>query len=264
MDATTIRMIIAEENNKQKAEIEEAMKAYVTPLFERYERAIQKLSVEVNSVKETANNALTAAATNTAAITGLENTVNDIPATNTALQNKIDALEKKLKEVETDLDDVRNRSMRGNLVIHGIPENENNDPQNKVTTHDLVANFLVTQLGAPSQEAAKAQLVRAHRSAKKNNNNRQRTTPRPIFIKFDRDDTAENYLRTSINKKTINKGFKVQKQFTKPLQERRNLATHERRKMMDNGEIIKGFVEYPAVLKVVRPGDTKYTRIKEF
>ena len=262
MDATMIRTIIAEENKKQKAEIEEAMKAYVTPLFERYERTINNLSVEVNSVKEIANNALTAAATNTVAIAGLENTVNDIPATNTALLNKVDALEKKLVKVEADLDDVRNRSMRGNLVIHGIQESENNDnPQTKVTTCDLVANFLVTHLDAPSHEAAKAQVVRAHRSAK---NNRQRNTPRPIFIKFDRDDTAEMYLSASIRKRTINNGFKVQKQFTKPLQDRINQATHERRKMMDKGEIVKGFVEYPAVLKVLRPGDTKYTKIKEF
>ena len=127
MDATTIRKIIAEENKKQKTEIEEAMKAYVTPLFERYEQTINNLSIEVNSVKDIANNALTASATNTAAIAGLENTVNDIPATNTALLNKVDALEKKLAAVEADLDDVRNRSMRGNLVIHGVPESEKND-----------------------------------------------------------------------------------------------------------------------------------------
>ena len=128
-------------------------------------------------MKEVANNALTAAATNTAAIAGLENTVNDIPATNTALLNKVDALEKKLAEVEANLDDVRNRSMRGNLVIHRIQESEknDNDPQTKVTTRDLVANFLVTHLDAPSQAAAKAQIVRAHRSAK--NSNRQRNTP---------------------------------------------------------------------------------------
>ena len=178
-----------------------------------------------------------------------------------SITEKFVQLEKKVEDLESELDDTRNRSMRGNLVFYGLEESESDDPRNRTTTQDIVASFLVDYLDAPSIDSAKLEIVRAHRSAK---NNRERTTPRPIFVKFARDDTAERYLRASNRNKVTDEGYKVSQQFTKRLQERRNEAMHERRRMKDRGEIVSGFVDYPAILKVKRPGETNYRKVKTF
>ena len=149
--------------------------------------------------------------------------------------------------------------MRGNLVFHGLLEEEDNN----VTTKDLIANFLHVELGAPSPEAAKKHLVRVHRGRKSNNNER-RNTPRPIYVKFARDDLVESYLKVSIEKRLTDRGMKVTKQYTKKLQGRINLALQRRRQLVENGDIAKGFIEYPAVLKGKSRNDQGYRTIEVF
>ena len=170
-------------------------------------------------------------------------------------------LDNALQNLTVELDDVKNRSMRGNLIFYAIPEIETEG----TTTKDLLADFLVYHLGVPNRERALTYLVRVHRSRRNNNEGeQQQNKARPIYVKFSRDDTAEFFLRASITEKVTSKGFKVTKQFTKELQERRNKALVRRRQMIDNGEITKGFVDYPAVLKGLRVGMKHYTTIEKF
>ena len=126
--------------------------------------------------------------------------------------------------------------MRGNLVFHSLKEEEDGN----VTTKDLIANFLHLELGVQSPELAKRQIIRAHRSRKSNNNNGRRNTPRPIYVKFARDDLADEHLnlKTSIQKRLTDQGLKVTKQFTKKLQGRINLALQRRRELVEAGEIM--------------------------
>lgn len=242
-----IQGIIIAENKKLKLEIDASMRAYVSPLFDKYDLKFQQLEADLLTTTSTADKALAASVTNEQNIATLKSKVDDQPIP-PSVTEKFDQLEKKILDLELELDDTRNRSMRGN-------------PRNRSTTKDIIANFLTDYLDAPSFDSAKLHIVRAHRSAK---NNRERTTPRPIFVKFDRDDTAERFLSASIQNKVTDEGYKVSQQFTKRLQARRNEAMQERRRMRDRGEIVSGFVDYPAVLKVKGPGETNYRKVKTY
>ena len=255
-----IQGIIIAENKKLKLEIDASMRAYVSPLFEKYDLKFQQLEADLLTTTSTADKALAASVTNEQNIAALKSRVDDQSIPPSVIE-KFEQLEKKILDLEEELDDTRNRSMRGNLVFYGLEESESDDPRNRSTTKDIIANFMTDYLDAPSFESAKLHIVRAHRSAK---NNRERTNPRPIFVKFDRDDTAERFLSASIRNKVTDEGYKVSQQFTKRLQARRNEAMQERRRMRDRGEIVSGFVDYPAVLKVKGPGETNYRKVKTY
>ena len=269
--STMIRQIMKEEHENLKADLNSSIASYTKPFFDLYDKNFKNFEVYMQSVNQTASEALSTANKNKEDIRKLETSVENITnnpiassllptatTTDPATSKRIDELEQRLATAEEDLDDMRNRSMRGNLVFHGLLEEEDND----VTTKDLIANFLHAELGAQSPEVAKRQLVRAHRSRKKNNE--RRTNPRPIFVKFARDDLADEYLKTSIDKRLTNRGLKVTKQFTRKLQARINSALQRRRELVEAGEIVKGFVEYPAILKGQSRADQAYRTIEVF
>ena len=265
--SSMIRQIMKEEHENLKVDLNNAIAAYTKPFFDIYDKNFKSFDVCIQSVTQTANEALTTANQNKEVIKTLETSVEKIINTpTTAVQpdastaNRIDELEKRLAAAEDELDDVRNRSMRGNLVFHGLEEEEDGN----LTTKELIATFLHVELGAQSPELAKRQLIRAHRSRKSNNNNERRNTPRPIYVKFARDDLADEYLKTSIQKRLTDRGLKVTKQFTKKLQGRINLALQRRRQLVEAGEIVKGFVEYPAILKGLSRTDQAYRTIEVF
>ena len=235
-------------NNEMLAAIREIIKEENSKLHAR----LDSLDKNVAETREVADKALTASRVNQENIATLEeSTTTD----HNDLQEQIDKL-------KTELDDVRNRSMRGNLVFYGIKEEENDDPQQRVTTKDLVASFLVKFCNVQSRETAHNYLVRVHRS--RNNEKNRRQTPRPIFAKFSRDDVADMFLRACIEQKVTDHGYKVTKQFTPQLQVRRNEAMQLRRELLQRKEIEKGYVDYPAVLKCVKTGDRHYTTIETF
>ena len=266
-----IRKIIKEEHENLKTELNNSIAAYTKPFFEIYDKNFESFKLCMESVGQNATEALSTANQNKKDIQKLEQSVENImnkpitpssptsvvPTTDPTTISRIDALEKRLAETEDELDDLRNRSMRGNLVIHGLREEEND----KLTTKDLIANFLHIELGAPTPDAARKQLVRAHRGRKSNS---ERNTPRPIYVKFSRDDLAEEYLKVSIQKRLTDRGMKVTKQFTKKLQARINVALQRRRQLVESGDIMKGFVEYPAVLKGKTRDDQGYRTIEVF
>ena len=107
-------------------------------------------------------------------------------------------------------------------------------------------------------------VVRAHR-AKRNPSRDKKSGPRPIFVKFDRDDTAGNYLQKSIRRE-IGKGggVRIKKQFTKKLQARIDEALQHRRRLITNKAVTKAYVDYPAVLKGMYTGTNELVTIQTY
>ena len=157
------------------------------------------------------------------------------------------------------LDDAINRSMRGNLVFHNVPEEKDENPE---ATKALLANILADHFNK-DQNDVMYDIVRAHRSAAKPDSNKCR----PIFVKFAREDVAEGInidLSRRENKTKSGVYFKCTKQYIKALQDRRNDALVKRRELLDDNSIIKGFVEYPAKLIVMFAGQSKYSKHSEY
>ena len=170
--STMIRQIMKEEHENLKADLNSSIASYTKPFFDLYDKNFKNFEVYMQSVNQTATEALSTANKNKEDIRKLETSVENITnnpivplpptatTTDPATSKRIDELEKRLATAEEDLDDMRNRSMRGNLVFHGLLEEEDKD----YTTKDLIADFLHAELGAQSAEVAKRQLVRSHRS----------------------------------------------------------------------------------------------------
>ena len=175
------------------------------------------------------------------------------------LQREI-GYKKDIDEMKKVIDDQINRSMRGNLVFFGLAEEENDN----FNSRDLVADFIFENLYVETDNITintiHKSIVRAHRGKFRP----EKKGPRPIYVKFDRDDTAATYLRKSIASKLD--GVRVKPQFTKSLQERIDNALKLRRDLFTKKQVKKAYVEYPATLKAVlmNSTDNKYTTIQTF
>ena len=95
----------------------------------------------------------------------------------------ISKIETQLRGVLLELEDLRNRSMRSNLIFKGVPE------ESKETwddTSQLIAGFITENLNLPySLDQIDIQISRAHRtnddgSGRRNN----KSEPRPIIAQF--------------------------------------------------------------------------------
>ena len=179
---------------------------------------------------------------------------------------KIEELETERKRQNEELDDQINRSMRGNIVVRGLPEDNKEDWS---TTKSKLCDFLAT-LSTETPQVIYQKLDRAHRSGK-----REEGKPRNIYANFVKSVDANYYVdqfvklsvkrsRSSLHNNN-SKPIRVDHQYTKQLEERRNQAKIERRKLLDAKEIAMGHIAYPAKLLVkADANDKKWNLIREF
>ena len=253
-----LKQSIAEEHSTLKKDIlstvQEAFTEY-DKSFKLMDQRIQKTENDISNVNRTASAAYQTSTTNATNIRSIQNTVDNIDPD--YYQTQIQDFQKRISELEEETYDLRNRSMRSNLAFLGIKE----DDRAGRPTHNIVADFLVEHLDVETHDATLDDIVRAHRG-KQNGNNR--AGGRPIYVKFARDDIAADYLRRSIEKQVTKKGFKVSQQFSAKVQTRRNAALQKRKELIASKQIIKGFVEYPAILKGMVEGEQGYKVIQTF
>ena len=88
--------------------------------------------------------------------------------------NLLNDYEKRIIELESMLDDQINRSMRNNIVMKGISEENNETPSQ---TKDIVSNIIGRHLNIDSNTVHNA-IERAHRGGKRDGNKK----PRNIYI----------------------------------------------------------------------------------
>ena len=201
----------------------------------------------------------------TTRVAELERRCNEQDKNNAEHKLREQSYKESIEQLQTSLDDQINRSMRSNLVFTGLNETEK---RGEISTRDIVADFIFNKIYDESDTNITLNyvnnlIVRAHRGKYSG----ERSTPRPIFVKFSRDDVAAFLLWKSIEKKVSKNGCSVRPQHTKPLQERINKALAYRRELFDKKEVTKAFVEYPATLKGILSTSSdpdKYTVIKTF
>ena len=242
-----------------KQELELANKDLLSALsikIDEIDKRVSTLETTLTGVQHTASLSYDTSDANLQTIKSLATRVAYLETTSLSISKQLDeaiAREKASKiavqNLERSVDDQINRNMRGNLIFSGLKELEGNN----FTSKDIIVNFIHDTLyDEEDTDITKASIastiVRAHRGkfdkAKPNK-------VRPIFVKFSRDDYASTFLKQSILKKVTKDGFKVRPQHSAALQGRINLALIMRKKLLDEGKILKGFVEYPATLKGV-------------
>ena len=181
--------------------------------------------------------------------TKLKSANDDIKRLNTKckdFENKVKMLETQNQTLENKTDDLEARSMRENLLFHGIPElpNENCELQ--------IKQFLVDKLSIDDD----IKLDRAHRLGKPKGNNR------PIVVKFHSYKDRELVRTTAQTKanelKNFNQGVGIQ-QTKAVLQKRKTMsAAFEREKAAGRS------VKWAGAKLMVRDGDVgNFREVKE-
>ena len=231
---------------------------------------VATLQREVNDLKKTASDAYDIANDNAKKVETLERKVKELTASKEEQNRVNEDVAQQLKgckednnKLEEQLDDQTDRLMRANIVLRGVPETET---EQKLTI-DVASRFLFENIYKNTEgitlHGVRLSIVRAHRS--KFNPSRENKGPRPIFLKFLRDDYAANVLDLSIKMNVFqSSGVRVNQQFCKRVQARRDEAMKHRRTLLRDKEIEKGHVEYPAKLFVKYHNTPRYTLLKEY
>ena len=272
-----LRQAIAEGNEKLRIELKTELIEDLTKTIEKtisdklqsIQLNVSVLETTVESLKQTASDAYDIGSSNSNEISNIKTRLETLEVSslqqskhNEDLQAREVGYKKDIEELKRVVDDQINRNMRGNLVFFGLPETETET----FGTKSLVADFIYTELyqksSTISQESISGTIVRAHRGRR--DPKHEKKGPRPIYVKFNRDDTAAVYLRQSIIRNVSKNGVRVKQQFTKALQERRDKALKTRRELFNQRSITKAFVEYPATLKAIYNNSTVYTVVKQF
>ena len=194
-------------------------------------------------------------AINTCNITKLEERLLKLELAATLKDQEIQALQDENKTLKNDMDDQINRGMRNNLIIKGIPETDGDDREN---TRRLVSKELSAIIDEYSEQDVDNVIDRAHRGGRRHQTARG---PRHIYIKFLSSSHVDEFVEAGRRQRTT---FRLEKQYSKAVTDRRNLAMIERKKLKANKEIISGYVDYPAKLMIKTVGQTTYKLHQEF
>ena len=144
----------------------------------------------------------------------------------------INKIEAQLRGVLLELEDLRNRSMRSNLIFKGIPE------ESKETwddTSQLLAGFITKNLKLPySFDQMDMQISRAHRSSDTDSSRRNnKSEPRPIISQFVNWRVAEEVRQEIIHLNSRNQlKVIVNQMLSKELTKRRNNALIKRKEYL--------------------------------
>ena len=263
-----IQNTINNSNEKLKQELALSFEQTIDKKLEGIQKDITTLLNDVEGLKRTANDAYEMAKKNEEQLLLLQPKVKqfqEFMAAQDQLKAELVTSKQTVTNLEDELDDLRNRGMRGNLVFFGLPEEE--DTKQHHYTKDIVAQFIFQQLYTEhdniSLEYIQNTIVRAHRSKFDPRRDAEKG-PRPVFVKFYRDDLADKFFQQGIKSKVSQRGYQVKQQFTKKMQKRVDAALIHRKELFGNKAIVKGYVEYPAVLKGIYTGTTEWKVIRKF
>ena len=262
-----------------KNDLHSALKLHLNP-------TIDKLQAQLDAVALIAENALKLAEQMEIRLKKSEEAQLALKAENNELKYKLKTNSNHIKLIEDNvssnqhsleerIEDRTNRQLRKTLVFRGIPEQPSTATDGAETathkteswqeTKDLLADQISEICALPKPDAA-AMLERAHRSAP--NPRYKGTAPRPIYVAlFDWNQSQlciEKFRQHNITNK--NSKIMCEQKYGPITTQRRNQAMMMRKELKDSGEIVAGYVAFPARLmaKTSHREGSKYTMVRDF
>ena len=165
-------------------------------------------------------------------------------------------LQVRVKALAKQMEDRTNRQLRQTMVLRNLKEDA--DEKTWDDTRDLVANKITELIGVEFEEA-KRLINRCHRGGDPKYYKAEKRI-RPIYIAFMRWDTCEKLLHEARKQNVFSLDYKYAPRTTV----RRNNALKLRRELKTNGDIVSGYVKFPAVLMGKKSVDAKYDVIRDF
>lgn len=256
--------------------LEKTLKQLESSLQKGYNKTIEKLNDTIDSLTQTLNNTKKHCEK-------LEQEVRQLREEKTKLASDIKAANANIRAVEERVEERTNRQLRKTLVFRGIPEAAAvtaNDSRNSSTSSADTAPTAAESWEASKKKIAEAianvsditaesaveMVERAHRSAP--NPRYKGTAPRPIFAAIYKWPDAETIVDAFRKFNIANPESKVScdYKYGPMTTKRRSMAFLERKKLKETGEIVAGYVAYPARLMVKRSkrDGSKYVCLKDF
>ena len=163
-----------------------------------------------------------------------------------------------LEELSERLEERTNRQLRQTLIFKGIHELENEKTWADTKAH-LATN--ISQCVGVTQTFALQMLNRVHRGRPNPRNARQRVIYANLYSWEICGKLVHDFRRLNIEGKSQ---IRVEYKYGPRTSYRRNQALLKRKELKEMGDIISGYVAYPARLYVKRPGRSRTDPYEEY
>ena len=168
-----------------------------------------------------------------------------------SLSTKVEGQDRRISQLEEQIEDQINRNTRSTLVIRGIKHKNTEKTWND--TENVLANTLCSYFGWN-----KDQLIhdtdRGHRGTYKNSNS-------PIYVKFMSWKVTQSVMTSIISANRAGKlNIFASHKYSKRIQDKMNPQLLKRKefKQDEDKKLWKSYVKIPGVLMVKKPGDQGY------
>ena len=192
---------------------------------------------------------------------GLNSVNSDVAEIKQDLEKK--AEKEKLEELENEVEELRNRSRRNNLVFYNVPEKaEGKD------CAEFIQDFIAAHMGLETL-CGHVEIERAHRTPARRAKSSDKKKPRPIHVAFLRYTDKAKVLSNAAARLKDNpfQGnlIGIGADFAKKTQERRKELVPYKRHLQKKLGQEKVFIAYPATLKYLdENGKENVVRNEEF
>ena len=248
--------LLKEQQKQTEITVKNTIKDAIKNEFTSLKDEIVRLQNELETVRGVADNANKLSEI-------LKKDCTQLKEDNTNLKSKLQTVIKEQESLQETIEDNKNRQLRKTLVFKGIPEQRFSDEQNSnpdgsprmnPESWDDTATILATQISETlddtTVEQARRMVERCHRGAE--NKRYKGTAPRPIFAAFvdwrDSEKVKETFRKKNISDRNCN--VYAEQKYGPRTTVRRNSAMKERKRLIDSGAIIGGYVSHPARLMI--------------
>jgi len=252
--------------------------------FKNIEKKLNKnhdeLMGRIESVEKKAEETSKTANSNLEVISSILEEITTIKEDSSKRNDEINNLTEQIQKMDIQNDDLRNRSMRNNLIFRNIKEHKENRWEDTVIT---LIDFISSTLNIPWDDVD-YHISRAHRmnirfvgeddtiEVENNNNNNHSNTnnntnkPRPIVANFINWRFAEKIKSELIRSHKLKKSFvTVHQQYSRSLSERQNKALERRKVLLTEKKDVLIYLAYPATLMVKNKNSKeKYKTLETF
>ena len=269
-----------------KSTLDQLLKKHFSQIQKGLDDTISKLQANLDSVSLIADNAIKLAEKLEKELSRCQSSIKELAKENSELKKQLNTNTKNIKQIEERIEERTNRQLRKTLVFKGIEEklpeppeptdaldpsadttnrsaNSTSAKETWAETEEILAQHIADICEIEVEEATKM-IDRCHLSAP--NPNYKGKNPRPIFAAFYCWKESQYVLDEFRKNNIANKDSKVscENKYGPLTTRRRNLALAERKSLKDKGEIMNGYIAFPAKLMVRTTPRSKYFMIKDF
>lgn len=216
----------------------------------------------VSVTAETANKALELASSN-------KTDINKLEASNSQHEDTLLNLNKRINDLEMQLEDQTNRNMRSTLILKNVPGKETSWGDTSATVANLLHSFDKAESAATILDdwIERAHRIKPNPQHQNDPNPTKRDGPLNIAVRFSLwkySEKAKQILIKRNNDPKFTNNIFVDQLQSKKLTTRTNKAKLHRKNLKTDHPDWKMFVAHPANLMCKKPGEERYKLLEEF